>query len=180
MGETSYTLRDGRQLLLREPRKSDAADCMEFLKRVGAETDFLLCDENGIPGLTLESEEQYLESAAADPKTGMFLGFVDGELVTIFDVRPHPRARAAHNATIGLSIRKDYWHLGIGTIAMQTMIAFARATGAIRILNLEVHAGNARAIALYERFGFTVVGRHKDRLNVRGEYFDELMMDLLL
>ena len=180
MGRTSYTLRDGRQLLLREPQKSDAADCLEFLKRVGAETDFLLCDENGIPGMTLESEEQYLESAAADPKTGMFLGFVGGELVTVFDVRPHTRARTAHNATISLSILREYWHLGIGTIAMQTMIAFARAAGTVKILNLEVHAGNARAIALYERFGFAVVGRHKDRLNVRGEYFDELLMDLAL
>ena len=130
--------------------------------------------------MTLESEEKYLETAAADPTTGMSLGFAGSELVTVFDVRPQVRQRVAHNATIGLSILKDYWHLGIGTIAMQTMIAFARSTGTIKILNLEVHAGNARAIALYERFGFTVVGRHKDRLNVRGEYFDELMMDLLL
>ncbi len=180
MGETAYTLRDGKQLLLREPQKSDAADCLEFIRLVGAETDYLLLDGNDIPGMTLESEEKYLETAAADPKTGMFLGFVGGKLVTVFEVRPQTRARVAHNATIGLSILLEYWRLGIGSIAMQTMIAFARSTGTIKILNLGVHAGNARAIKLYERFGFAVVGRHKERLNVRGTYFDELMMDLSL
>ena len=34
------------------------------------------------------------------------------------------------------------------------------------------------AHTLYERFGFVEVGRHKARINVRGTYYDEILMDL--
>ena len=84
--EIACTLKNGEMLLLRSPKKSDAAMCIEYLRRVGGETDYLLCDENGIAGLTLEGEEDYLEKTLADKNIGMFLGFIDGELVTVFDV----------------------------------------------------------------------------------------------
>ena len=61
---------------------------------------------------------------------------------------------------------------------MQAMIDFAKGTGELRTLALEVYAENSRAIALYQRFGFVEVGRHKGRINVRGDYFDEILMDL--
>ena len=48
----------------------------------------------------------------------------------------------------------------------------------LRTLSLEVREGNERAIALYKRFGFVEVGRHKARINVRGTYYDEILMDL--
>jgi len=41
---------------------------------------------------------------------------------------------------------------------------------------LTVEAGNARAIKLYERHGFHVVGRIPRSILVDGEYFDELQM----
>ncbi|HQQ40981.1 MAG TPA: GNAT family N-acetyltransferase, partial [Clostridia bacterium] len=66
----------------------------------------------------------------------------------------------------------------VGSIAMQAMIDFARSTGVLRTLSLEVREGNERAISLYKRFGFVEIGRHKGRINVRGTYYDEILMDL--
>lgn len=176
----TYTLKDGRAFILRHPTPDDAALMIEHPKRVGAETDFLLCDENGIPGLTVEKERDFIQNTLSLPGTAMFLGFIGEELVSLCDVRAGTNPRTAHNGRIAISILRDYWHLGIGGILMQAMIDFARACDTLEHLLLEVRADNARAIALYERYGFRQCGRSTRHIQVRGEYFDELSMELLL
>lgn len=174
-----YTLKDGRRLVLRDPVKEDASTMLAYARTVGGETDFLLIDENGLGDLTLEGEEEWIRSTLAAPNTKMFLGFVEGELVLLCDVRAcNSRARIAHNAVVAISVKRDYWRLGIGSVAMRSMIDFAKGTGALRTLSLEVREGNERAISLYKRFGFQEIGRHKGRIQIRGSYYDEILMDL--
>ena len=175
---SEHLLKDGRTLILRDPTLEDAEELLNYLKIVGGETDFLLADENGIDGLTLAGERDWITGTLDAPNTKMFLGVVDGEIVLVCDVRAAGRKRIAHVGGVAISIKRAYWHLGIGSIAMQAMIDFARSTNALRSLSLEAHAENSRAIALYKRFGFVEVGRHKGRINVRGDYFDEILMDL--
>ncbi len=177
---TEFTLKDGRALILRDPSLEDAQELLNFLKIVGAETDFLLCDENGIDGLTLEGEQGWITETLKAPNTKMFVGVVDDEIVLVCDVRATARKRIAHAAGISISIKRAYWGLGIGSIAMQAMIDFAKSTGVLRSLSLEVREGNDRAIALYRRFGFVEVGRHKARIHVHETYYDEILMDLAL
>ena len=173
-----YMLKDGRTLILRDPTLEDAEELLNFLKIVGGETDFLLADENGIEGLTLDGERDWITGTLNAPNTRMFVGVVEGEIVLVCDVRAAGRKRISHVGGVAISIKRGYWHLGIGAIAMQAMVDFAKGTGELRTLALEVHAENSRAIALYKRFGFVEVGRHKGRINVRGNYFDEILMDL--
>ena len=175
---SEYTVCDGRTLILRDPTLDDAQELIDFLKIVGSETDFLLADENGIEGLTLEGEQSWITSTLESPNTKMFVGTIDGEIVLVCDVRAAGRTRIAHVGGVAISIKRAYWHLGIGHIAMQAMIDFAKSTGTLRTLSLEVREGNERAISLYKRFGFVEVGRHKARINVRGTYYDEILMDL--
>jgi RimJ/RimL family protein N-acetyltransferase len=47
-------------------------------------------------------------------------------------------------------------------------------------LELTVMAHNTRAIALYERMGFTVEGRRAECLLVDGQFVDELTMAAIL
>ena len=49
---------------------------------------------------------------------------------------------------------------GIGATLLAALVDRARELGAAAVL-LEVRVDNARAIALYERFGFTVLGRRR-------------------
>ena len=175
---TECKLKDGRTLLLRDPAEADAPEMVDYLKIVGGETDFLLCDENGIEGLTLEGEIDWIRATLAAKNTKMFVGTIDGEIVLVCDVRAAARSRVAHCAGVAISIKRSCWHVGVGSIAMQAMIDYARSTGELKQLSLEVREGNDRAIALYQRFGFVEIGRHKGRICVRGEYFDEILMDL--
>ena len=132
----------------------DAEELLNYLKIVGGETDFLLADENGIDGLTLEGERDWITGTLKAPNTKMFLGVLDGEIVLVCDVRAAGRKRIAHVGGVAISIKRAYWHLGIGSIAMQAMIDFARSTNVLRSLSLEVHAENSRAIALYKPLRF--------------------------
>ena len=175
---TEYPLKDGRTLILRDPTLEDAQELVDYLKIVGGETDFLLCDENGIDGLTLEGEQEWITATLTAPNTKMFVGTIEGEIVLVCDVRAAARKRVAHVGGVAISIKRDYWRLGIGSIAMREMIDFARSTNFLRTLSLEVREGNERAISLYKRFGFAEIGRHKGRINVRGTYYDEILMDL--
>jgi len=175
---SEHILKDGRTLILRDPTLDDAQEMVDYLKIVGGETDFLLADENGIEGLTLEGEKDWINGTLSAPNTKMFVGTIDGEIVLVCDVRAAGRPRIAHVGGVAISIKRDYWRLGIGSIAMQAMIDFAKSTNFLRTLSLEVREGNERAIALYKRFGFVEVGRHKARINVRGTYYDEILMDL--
>ena len=177
---SDHALKDGRVLTLRPPTVEDAALLMEFSKRIGAETDFLLMDEAGIPGLTEEGERAYIQNTLAMPNTAMFLGFVDGELVSLSDIRAEGRPRTAHNALLSIAVRKAYWRLGVGGILMREMIGFARSSGKLENLTLGVRADNLRAIKLYERFGFTCAGRYSRRMKVGEQYYDELLMELKL
>ena len=43
-----------------------------------------------------------------------------------------------------------------------------------------MRADNERAIKLYRRFGFSECGLRKEHILINGEYFDEMIMELML
>ena len=74
-------------------------------------------------------------------------------------------------------MRKKYWHIGVGSAIMEMLIELAKEAS-LKNVELGVYADNERAIALYKRFGFEEIGRHRGRFCVDGEYYDEILMDL--
>lgn len=62
---------------------------------------------------------------------------------------------------LNISVDADLQHAGYGQRLMREMIDVARAR-AMRLILLEVRVSNLRAIALYRRFGFDVIGRRKN------------------
>lgn len=177
---TAHTLRDGRTLTLREPSPDDAGALVAFHKAVGGETDYLLSDENGIPGLTEETERAYLKETLSMPNTRMLLAVVEGEVVGLADVRAESRPRIAHNGVVGIVVRRDCWDKGVGHILLSALTDFARENGTLTRMELYVRADNERAIRLYRDFGFTEFGCAHRYMLVRGEYYDMLQMELLL
>ena len=67
--------------------------------------------------------------------------------------------------------------LAVGSAIMETLIELAKEAS-LKNVELGVYADNERAIALYKRFGFEEIGRHRGRFCVDGEYYDEILMDL--
>lgn len=110
----------------------------------------------------------------------MLAGFVGEELVAIASCDAlTARERVAHRAGVAISVGKPYWNQGVGRRAMETLIQFAKNCG-LEVLQLEVRADNAPAIALYEKVGFEKMGLYKKFMKVDGRDFDAWYMNLYL
>ena len=62
----------------------------------------------------------------------------------------------------------------------QKLIEWAKTSGVVTKINLRVRTDNPRAIALYERKGFTFEGTIRRELLIDGVYYDHHLMGLVL
>lgn len=171
-------LKNGKWLTVRTAEPDDAAAILRLARRVGEETDFLRISGYGF-GCNEEMQREAIAYMLADEKSLMALGIIDGEPIGFFKVDTERGGRVDQNATLGLAIVKDSWHLGIGAIFMVVALDFASSVG-YRKISLDVRADNERAIRLYKRFGFYECGLRREHLFIRGEYYDEMIMEKLL
>jgi len=90
------------------------------------------------------------------------------------------RKALRHAATLGISIRKTWCGRAVGFAMLQAAIAWARESGIVTRIELQVYADNDRAIRLYRKCGFQPEGvRRRAARRSDGEYVDELVMALL-
>ena len=150
----SFSLRDGRALLARSPEAADAKTMCEYLLATAEETHFLV---------------RYPEETSTDLVAGN---------VAVSGISA--RYKMAHRAELGIAVRKEYWHEGIGQWLMKAAITKARWVG-YEQLELGVFADNARATALYKKLGFSEYGRVPRAFRMKdGTYIDEVLMSLQL
>jgi RimJ/RimL family protein N-acetyltransferase len=173
---TTVDLRDGRKATLERVTEDDAPGMLAYLEVIAGETDFLTFG----PGefyMTVDQEAAFLKSLA-DPLKGMMVkAVVAGEMVGNALLTRSPRPRLRHGAELGLSVRQDFWNVGLGSALCKTIFSEAKRTGITRIA-LKVRADNGRAIRLYERLGFSREGRLIGAFLVGGVELDELVMGL--
>ena len=84
--------------------------------------------------------------------------------------------RRQHAMGVGMWVAAKAQGQGVGSALMQALIDYAEQWAHVLRLELTVFADNARAIALYERFGFEHEGRHRAYALRQGVYSDVLAM----
>jgi len=172
-------LKNGIEIIIRKTVKEDAQNLLDYLKIVGGESDNLTFDKNGL-GLTVEQEEHYIENINSSRASAQFIGTIGHNIVCCGGVTAQSRDRTAHQSNLGISVLKEFWDIGVGTGLMEKMIEFAKETGKTEIIHLGVRADNDRAIALYKKLGFQEIGRYPKYFKIRGEYYDDILMNLYL
>ena len=174
--EKKFKLKDGRIAVLRSPKEEDAVELLALLKDVTRETDFLLRAPEECT-MTEEQETAWINNARSSPNTAVFLCEVDGEIAGDCEIVFLSRLKLRHRAVVGISLRKVYWNLGIGTAMFEEMICLAKERGGIIQLELEVMEGNDRAIHLYEKMGFRIVAARPNAFSLEdGSLRDEYIM----
>ena len=130
------------------------------------------------------SHESYLSRLGLDrPEGGEFtLGAWQGDrLAGAVSCERDARAKVLHIGHVfGMMVRSDAQGLGIGSALLNACIAEARAARGLVLLTLTVTAGNAAAVHLYERAGFTCYGRLERAICVDGVYHTKDQMTLSL
>lgn len=155
----------------------DAEAILEYLKQVGKETDNLTFGEEGMP-FTIEAEAAYIAEIEYSNDDIMLVAKDDESIVGIANLNRLPR-RMNHRGDFGLSVRKAYWDKGIGSTLLQEIVDFAKEAG-MEIIDLQVRSDNARAIHVYEKFGFYKIGSHPKYHKVGDEYHacDYMVLEL--
>lgn len=172
-------LKNNQQLILRKPEIEDAKSVVEYLNVVGGESENLLFGKDEFR-LTIEQEMEHIKSISNSTGTLMILGIINNNIVSIAQISSPNRKRIAHNGEVSISVKKDYWKMGIGSAVMEELIRFAKENNIIKNISLGVKASNTNGIKLYEKFGFKKVGIHKDFFNINGNFDDEILMDLYI
>ncbi|MGL5380383.1 GNAT family N-acetyltransferase [Clostridium sp.] len=172
-------LKNEEKITFRKATSEDAENIIKYLKVVGGESDNLLFGE-GEFNLTIEQEKAFIEGANSNLNSLMLLGIIDGKIVSISNISTPMRKRIIHNGELAISVKKEYWGLGIGTLVIETLIQFAKETKVIKNISLGVRKGNIKAYNLYKKMGFEEVGIHKNFFNINGEFYDEILMDLYI
>lgn len=174
-----YELPSGKALLVRSVTAADAEVHIKFKCMTSGETHFMARYPE--EGVNLEAMQNRLEGCVESPVNFEVGAFAGEKLVGEFGVaqlRPHIKYR--HRAVVGISVRKDYWGCGLGSYLMQLAIDQTRSNG-FEQLELGVYSDNARAIHLYEKFGFERYGIQPRAFKLKdGTYRDEIIMVKML
>lgn len=153
----------------------DATEFLAYTKRVGGQSDNLTFGAEGLP-MSVEQARTFLQTMHEKQNSAFFCARVGGTLVGTANLSGLPR-RMSHRAELAISVEQSYWGCGIGTMLMETVIAYAKENS-VALLNLEVRKDNTAAIHLYQKFGFQTIGVSPAFFQIGEEYVDFLLMVL--
>lgn len=166
------------EIIYDEALPKDARDLIDYLNIVAGQTNNLLFGANECT-LTEVEEMQLIQEIHEDLKSVMIVARDCDKIVGVGSLNGNKQSRIKHRASIGVSVLKDYWHQGIGSDLMSALIGYAIEAD-IEIIDLEVITTNKNAIALYQKFGFEVIGTYKNFIKINDNYFNGYIMNLYL
>jgi RimJ/RimL family protein N-acetyltransferase len=174
----TFSTRDGRQVILRTPVWDDLEDLMALINSLVEERANILIDEK----VTREEEIDWLSKALSSlekDEISYLVAQVDGNVIANSELGRGTFGCERHVGRLGIVIRNGFRNVGIGTEMMKALIEQARGMG-LKVLTLSAFASNERARHVYQKVGFTEVGRIPRKFYKQGKYIDEILMAKVL
>ena len=153
-------------VVIQRATSANASAILAYLAQIGGETENLSFGAEGLP-FSVESEAEYLAQMQDSCDNIMLIAKEDGRIVGVCDLHRLPR-RMSHRGEISVSVLREYWNRGIGTLLMGRILDFARDNG-FGVIDLQVRSDNRAAIRLYEKYGFEKIGTHPAFFEINGE-----------
>ena len=174
----STEIRDkrGQIVILRNAEESDAEDLIQYLRVVSAETPFLVREPEEIT-LTVGQEREFLRGKKESERELMLIAIANGKHIGNCSVMQlGTNRRYAHRCQIGIALYQEFCSRGIGRKMIEVALERAKEAG-YEQAELEVIAGNERAISLYKQLGFEEFGVFPDNIKYKdGSYADAVWM----
>ena len=169
-------LKDKSKMIFRELDLGDGEAVVDYLNKVGGETNFLTFGKEGV-SYTIEQEKVLLRNMKETKGNYMIGGYLKNKLVTVGSITSSSKERLKHKADVGISVLKDYWNIGIGSQMMEYLIFLCRKNS-FRKIDLIVYENNERAIKLYEKLGFVKEGLLTRDVLIDGVFYSSYHMGL--
>ena len=151
------------------PVRMEDAEAIHKVRRLPGVMD----GTTSLPSERLADRRRFIEGFGPDDH--VLVAEVEGRVVGVAGLHVG-RGRRRHVGEIGMMVHDRYRGRGVGRTLLAALLALADDhLGLVRV-ELEVLSDNARAIRLYERFGFEHEGFKRKALFRQGEHADLLVM----
>ena len=174
--EKTVPLKNGKICTLRLAEDSEAEMLLEYLHVTSAQTPYMIREPEEVR-TSVEEEVEFIRKNRENRRALHLLAFVDGKLAGSCSFAPNSeRIRARHRCTVGISLYREFWGMGIGTALMSEILSAAKTAG-FEQAELDVVSENAPAVGLYKKLGFRETGTIPHAFKYRdGSYADFLFM----
>ena len=173
--ERKFILNNNKNIILRSPEISDAKEMLDYLYKSAGETNNLSRYPEEI-STSLEDEEKYISRQLELEKGFDIAAFLNGRLIgnsTVFGLGD--KIKTMHRAEYGISILKEYWNMGIGTMLTEYCLERAKEIGYEQI-ELSVVEDNTGAINIYKKNGFKLCGTIENAEKLKDGSYQNLHM----
>ena len=168
-------LKNGKDCVLRNAESADAAAFLDYYMVCHAQTDYLTTYPDEAER-DLEKVAARLGAKAESASEIEILAVVDGKVAgSAGNGVVKDREKTRHRAEFGISVRKEFWGLGIGDALTGAAVECAKEAGFLQ-LELEAVSENAAALSLYGKHGFTQYGRNPRGFRNRAGEWQELVL----
>lgn len=169
-------LKDGKEVLLRSPEKTDAQAMLDYMRITSSETHFMARYPEECP-TDAQWEYDFLDRIIPHAKSFMLVAILDGELVGGCSVMAYNgHIKTCHRSSLGISIKQKACDSGLGTAMIDAALCQAKENGFAQV-ELGVFEDNPRARHVYEKLGFQEQGRTLRAFRLKdGTYRDEIQM----
>jgi len=175
----SVRLTNGQLLYTREAVRQDAVRIIQYLEEIPYDTEFLTFGPGELT-MSVDEEETMIEESRNARNKVTIVAEVENKIVGCLNFRGGPRPRNEHAGEFGVSVLKEYWGQGVGSIMIEEMIEWAKASKVVRKINLLVRSDNSRAVHIYEKFGFMPEGVISRGVFISGKFYDYIHMGYLI
>ena len=175
--DIDFTLKDGRQAIIRSPKDEDIQGMLDYLYISAGETEFILRYPEECGKYTPEGEKALFDRVNAAENEVMLVCIVEGKVAGNCQIVWKTGLKVRHRASVAIALLKEFWNQGIGTRLFQEMIRIAEENENITQMELEFIEGNTRARALYEKMGFRIAGIKPNAIRLKdGTFLNEYYM----
>jgi RimJ/RimL family protein N-acetyltransferase len=107
-----------------------------------------------------------------------WLASSDGKIIGHIDIRSYNQLNTEHRVLLGMGVDSQFRNRKVGQQLLDFVITFCKNSPEIAWLDLHVMANNLKAIELYKKLDFILVGKMDDMFRFDGKRYDYLHMSL--
>ena len=165
--------------IIRRCLPDDAEQIIAYMSLISAEPGISIVVQAGEFNLTAEQERQFIADRLAEDNSLFLVADAGGEIVGALILRGGARRAIRHEAVLGITVKKEWRSRGGGDALMAYAVDWAKGSGVITRIELQVFTSNKTAIHLYQKHGFEIEGRRRNAVFREGVYHDNYVMALL-
>lgn len=166
-------------VVIRQASFEDASETVEFMNWVTGEVDFHTYGANDF-NIKPDDEKKMISAFSKRENSSFIVALFRNKIIGVATLSGGIKDRVKHRGTMGITVAKRYWRLGIGNKMMEVLIDFAKKSASLTKLELLVHEKNLPAIELYKKLHFFEEGRIQRYFCVNDQYYDGINMGLFV